>query len=491
MSKINVYENGNWTSVITNKERIIQEKSAKVTAVNPYTDDYEQLLQQMVFDADQDELHDIMNYKDPIAEVHNRYGFDSQDAAIGAHVQNLIALIKSGNKGLTGLDYQDFVFDGMPYSNYKVIEMRNRQYQREMVNTQLNNIFTKENIVIPKNQSYMFSISEDWYLHVDGPDKEIAKKIENALNKDNNQIELTDHIYMCCYHSVKKEDESLDKQVQRYYLDRDIRQLSSYKLNDLHKDENGVYILPDGKNASSYFAKLAQLVDKSYPELDTDAFEYQVKMRFAMLENDAENYSKPFEFKIRYENGSLYDVMGEEQFGTGKTSWLDELENECKKNVYKVKDHWKYGNATAQDIIKMAKEHGAKIRKEEASTGESLKDLWQPLNLGDTRNEPFQINLWSSGVFRVENNKVPKALLIQMTKLLNHSKVGEKLAGQMIYSLGNKEQKEFISLLERQLVSERATNLSPNNGLKITIGYQNQRLFFTPMYKGKHINVNI
>lgn len=33
---------------------------SKITAVNPYTDDYEQLLQQMVFDADQDELHDII-----------------------------------------------------------------------------------------------------------------------------------------------------------------------------------------------------------------------------------------------------------------------------------------------------------------------------------------------------------------------------------------------------------------------------------------------
>ena len=47
MSKINAYENENWTSYVTNKERILHEKSTKITAVNQYNDEYEQLLKQI------------------------------------------------------------------------------------------------------------------------------------------------------------------------------------------------------------------------------------------------------------------------------------------------------------------------------------------------------------------------------------------------------------------------------------------------------------
>ena len=255
--------------------------------------------------------------------------------------------------------------------NDRVESAEKKAFNRDMVNEQFQQLLNKYGISIPKDSNLRFTIEPyDYKVSVSGiDDKNLSSLVEDVLNTASNSKELFSHIYNSTLdNNSQVSKEKSDKKT----LFHEIKNRTGYDLRDL-ENIDGKFLTQDGTDILELY-KTGVINSKNIPEeYKGMVFELYSGKLIELAKKGFENVPD-LVLSIDYKNGSFYDVGQSENFGTGKTKWIDELKASKSQTFGEAfKDYRKdivYAE-NSQDIIKDAlnlKEFSFKGLKSEADS---------------------------------------------------------------------------------------------------------------------------
>ena len=258
------------------------------------------------------------------------------------------------NNKLTKINYIDPNLKDLTSIHGYIEELEEKKFNRESVNTQFQQLLDKYSISIPKDTNLTFTIDPyDYKVSVGGlEDKSLSSLIEDALNTASNSKELFSHIYNSTLdNNSQVSKEKSDKKT----LFHEIKNRTGYDLRDL-ENIDGKFLTQDGTDILELY-KIGVINSKNIPEeYKGMVFELYSGKLTELAKKGFENI-EDLNLSIDYKNGSFYDLGQSENFGTGKTKWIDELKASKSKTFGEAfKDYRKdivYGE-NSQDIIKDA-----------------------------------------------------------------------------------------------------------------------------------------
>ncbi len=238
-----------------------------------------------------------------------------------------------------------------------VDSVEKRAFDRDMVNEQFQQLLNKYGISIPKDSNLKFTIEPyDYKVTVSGlDDKNLSSLIEDVLNTGDNSEELFRHIqYSRPTYLGTSEQFSEDKSM-KYGIFHNVKELTGYDLREL-ENVDGKFLTKDGTDVIELL-RIGVMNSKNIPEqYKSVAFDSYSADLSEVAKKGFENI-EDLNLSIDYKNGSFYDVGQSENFGTGKTKWIDELKASKSQTFGEAfKDYRKdivYGE-NSQDIIKEA-----------------------------------------------------------------------------------------------------------------------------------------
>ncbi|WP_418179633.1 DUF4885 family protein [Aliarcobacter lanthieri] len=219
---------------------------------------------------------------------------------------------------------KDYVIKDMKSINAMVDQARKKEFDRDRVNDQFQNLLNRYGIEIPKDVNINFTIEPyNYKVSVSGLDDiNLTHLIEDTLNTANNSKELFFHIYQSYapYKNKQLNNENFDKQS----VFHEVKKITSYDLRDL-ENSNGKFLTPEGIDVFEIY-KQGIFSDNSIPDehkgLVIDFFGDKLSN---LAKNGFDSVSDMI-LSIDYKNGSFYDIGQEENFGLEKRDWIDNLE---------------------------------------------------------------------------------------------------------------------------------------------------------------------
>ncbi|MCT7533321.1 DUF4885 domain-containing protein [Aliarcobacter cryaerophilus] len=275
------------------------------------------------------------------------------------------------NNKLTKINYIDPNLKDLTSIHGYIEELEEKKFNREAVNTQFQQLLDKYSISVPKDTNLTFTIDPyDYKVSVSGiDDKNLSSLVEDVLNTASNSKELFSHIYNSTLdNNSQVSKEKSDKKT----LFHEIKNRTGYDLREL-ENVDGKFLTQDGTDILELY-KIGVINSKNIPEeYKGMVFELYSGKLIELAKKGFENI-EDLNLSIDYKNGSFYDIGQSENFGTGKTKWIDELKASKSKTFGEAfKDYRKdivYGE-NSQDIIKDAlnlKEFSFKGIKSEADS---------------------------------------------------------------------------------------------------------------------------
>lgn len=255
----------------------------------------------------------------------------TKDERLGAY-KNESGYLEYGNRASTG--YGDpVVLKEIGYMHGGVDSVLEKEYNREKVNEQFGQLLDRYNISIPQDTKLRFTIDPYRFkVEVNGLDNTNLKvRVENAINTAKNGENLFYHIDNSEWehNSQSSSEKSLKKSIYD-----DIKRETGYELDTLEV-VNGKFVVEDGTD-------IFELTKKNIKEGITIVPKEFQSFVIDDIYNKLENLAKvgldavpDLILSIDYENGSFYDVGQSKSFGTGQTSWIDELEEKYSAESYK------------------------------------------------------------------------------------------------------------------------------------------------------------
>lgn len=258
------------------------------------------------------------------------------------------------NNKLTKINYIDPNLKDLTSIHGYIEELEEKKFNRESVNTQFQQLLDKYSISIPKDTNLTFTIDPyDYKVSVSGiDDKNLSSLIEDVLNTASNSKELFSHIYNSTLdNNSQVSKEKSDKKT----LFHEIKNRTGYDLREL-ENVDGKFLTKDGTDILELY-KIGVINSKNIPEeYKGMVFELYSGKLIELAKKGFENI-EDLNLSIDYKNGSFYDIGQSENFGTGRTKWIDELKASKSKTFGEAfKEYRKdivYGESS-QDIIKEA-----------------------------------------------------------------------------------------------------------------------------------------
>lgn len=179
-------------------------------------------------------------------------------------------------------------------------------YNRQMVNTQFQNILSNIGINLDSIDNITLSIEPfDYKLKVSGiENEEFIKQLEDALNKDNNSNQLFFHILHNCSTNIS------DDVRTKYRALKDFQNVTGLDLRNFDQVKDA-FINKDGKNALDVY-KEALKTTKSVPtEFKGNAYSYFESLLGKISKRKFSEISD-LNLSIGYKNGRLYDISNED-----------------------------------------------------------------------------------------------------------------------------------------------------------------------------------
>lgn len=449
-TSISTYSGYNY---ITNTQRLSSETRTKIFANNGYISDAVENRKQIVIEACKDEIADILQYDDPYTEARHRY----EDTAAGrAHLSNLISLIRGGGTSMSSICFLDPVLDGTAYIS-TAEEYLEKSYNRQMINKQLNNIFSKAGIDVPSNTTFVFSVDVNNYITVTGGSKELNQSMEKALNQGDNGSQLGHHWKDCLSTSeiIKGQDSIKYRQYLKFIMNDLFKKYVGYGFGDFTRDENGKFLLPDGRNAWKTFIKATDAALANDPLFEAGSFAKSYDNMFHHIENNSDDYYPDYNLTFEYRNGSLYDIGQEEQYGDGQTNWIDKVVANDAKHIFCSEEVWgekfefkehdySYDEKIATNKTYMQEQH-------QENTASLLQQILQEYNISLADNSKFVLGLNSSGKLFAFGSADNQAI----TFALNNSSQGNKLLFEIIYSLDDERREALMSSMHKCFTADQ------------------------------------
>ena len=332
-----------------NSDRIANEKRQYLSTDSEYTVEINARNAKIIADNFHDEIVELQHSENPGAILYKRY--DLTDMVQVNHVANLWNFLHNDGTERTGIIIEP-ILKGETVMGGGIEDALERRFQRQIINKQLDNIFTASNIKIPENVSLDFTVTTDYKIHVTGDaDAALLKRVENVLNRTpGNGRALSEHIREMTYsntmksfpadmealktwaqddHKIRYENGSLYDYSHYQYGDGQTQWLEDWEAN-LHKvgDDEVDFITPASmKNAvrkDTYWAEM--LLKKSRETLDKmlrDSFLTNWASEMGNQNIDITHMNLRFDFSSR--RGGWF-VLGQE--GTPASAIMEKTLNQ-------------------------------------------------------------------------------------------------------------------------------------------------------------------
>ncbi|PRM98838.1 DUF4885 family protein [Aliarcobacter cryaerophilus] len=303
-------------------EAIIQSNNAYVNKNNEAThkilDDYYKKI-----------VEDNKKFEDPLAHVYKKYN----DKSYAYYIKDLTDEERFAaftnefdrQKGFKGsYSYLDPILtrNGIKPTNVYVEKAERNAYNREAVNSQFETLLNNYGITIPKDEKLTFTIEPNHFiLKVNGAkDENLAQAIEDILNKNSENVkQLFFHInYMKSDSSTQFTKEKEDK----WNIVNSAKEFTGYNLADLEV-KGDRFLAPDG---TDLFRIFKNNFDERYPNPGFDKNTILIYYENQLTELARKGFENvpDLVLSIEYENRSFYDIGQKENYGTGKTAWIEE-----------------------------------------------------------------------------------------------------------------------------------------------------------------------
>ncbi|EDW21498.1 DUF4885 domain-containing protein [Bacillus pumilus] len=212
-------------------------------------------------------------------------------------------------------DFNDAIFRNEKRYDPTQESVEKKIFNRQKVNEQLQDLFSKNGITIPKNMNLTFTIDPNHFKLVVGgsTDESLTKQIEDLLNTSNNTRELFFHIMK------SRNDDSTQftpDSLAKFHLVNQIKTVTGYNLKDL-SIVNGQFVTDKGTNIFDIYKE--DLLKNPYTaEHARIAASHYGAQLFDLAKNGFDSIPD-LVLSIGYQNGSLHDIGQKENYGVKKT----------------------------------------------------------------------------------------------------------------------------------------------------------------------------
>ncbi|MDD2974596.1 MAG: DUF4885 family protein [Aliarcobacter cryaerophilus] len=377
-----------------------------------------------------------IKFENPMAHISDKYYTENSPYYIKGLTQQERDIARSNeirqivlNKPIVDFfGYSDAVLKGKMTPVFDdIMRAEENAYNREAVNSQFQTILSNHGITIPKDEKLIFTIEPNYYtLKVNGAkDENLASAIEEILNKNSENIkQLFLHISY-----VKSDDNTqfTKEKQEKFNIVNSVKEFTGYNLADL-EIKDGRFLAPNGEDLFKIFK---DNFDKRYPNpgFDKNTILIYHENQLTELARKGFENTPDLILSIEYENGSFYDIGQKENFGTGKTAWIEEW-NIAKSSEYNsVQDKINYKSKYTEnpsDFTRSINKYDL-IKEIEDVTGFNLNDLKEVNGKFLTSNREDIFELYKKGVQSKYffSKDLQEAQINHYGKLLNElSKIG-------------------------------------------------------------------
>ncbi|MEH3001315.1 DUF4885 family protein [Bacillus pumilus] len=260
-------------------------------------------------------------FKDPQDHIYNKYRnpyssyFRSDLTKPEREAAYIMEMSWARNNKGGQYDFNDAIFRNEKRYDPTQESVEKKIFNRQKVNEQLQDLFSKNGITIPKNTNLTFTIDPNHFkLLVSGStDESLTKQIEDLLNTTNNTRELFFHIMK------SRSDDSTQftpDSLAKFHLVNQIKTVTGYNLKDL-SIVNGQFVTDNGKNIFDIYKE--ELLKNPYTaENARIAASHYGAQLFDLAKNGFDSIPD-LVLSIGYQNGSLQDIGQKENYGVKKT----------------------------------------------------------------------------------------------------------------------------------------------------------------------------
>ncbi|ADG94668.1 hypothetical protein Arnit_3020 [Arcobacter nitrofigilis DSM 7299] len=266
--------------------------------------------------------------------------------------------------------FRDRGMEGM-YGDVEIA--KEKAFNREEVNKQVQQLLDTNSLIIPKDTKLRFTIDpNDYKVSVTGTDDTNLTSLLEKMLDEKNSKQLFIHIISS---SLDDSTQFTREKHDKYDLIREMKDEIGYDLNDLSVVD-GKFVTEDGTDVFDLYKESIRN-GTSVPEEYKNIAIYSYGEDLKNLAKAGIDSIPDLVLSIDYENGSFYDVGQSKNYGTGKTDWIDKLEaskvQETEKMDTKSNDINEIIDEALSGILKDDKKH--KINDEEESDTFNKEEL--------------------------------------------------------------------------------------------------------------------
>lgn len=280
-----IQSKNDWVSESEKKMKILDEKYQKINEQNKrFEDPYR---------------HIADKYKNPYSPY---FRSDLTDKERQAAYSMEMSWASDGKGGR--YNFNDAAFRNEPLIDPSQESIERKVFNRQKVNEQLRELFSKLGITIPDNTNLRFTIDPtNFKLIVSGSkDELLTNKLEDILNTDNNARELFLHI------TKNRSDDSTQftsEKLEKFRLIKQIKTVTGYNLKDLNI-VNGKFVTENGTDIFDIYKE--ELLKNPYTASHAGiAASYYGSQLYELAKNGFDSIPD-LVLSIDYKNGSLQDI---------------------------------------------------------------------------------------------------------------------------------------------------------------------------------------
>ncbi|MFA3774271.1 DUF4885 family protein [Bacillus safensis] len=311
--------NTSYTIPSNNQNRIDSKDQSAIKSTNEVMTESDRRMK--ILDEKYEKINEQnKRFKDPQDHIYNKYRnpyssyFRSDLTKTEREAAYIMEMSWARNNKGGQYDFNDAIFRNEKRYDPTQESVEKKILNRQKVNEQLQDLFSKNGITIPKNTNLTFTIDpNNFKLVVSGStDESLMKQIEDLLNTTNNTRELFFHIMK------SRNDDSTQftpDSLAKFHLVNQIKTVTGYNLKDL-SIVNGQFVTDNGANIFDLYKE--ELLKNPYTaENARIAASHYGAQLFDLAKNGFDSIPD-LVLSIGYQNGSLYDIEQKVNYGVSK-----------------------------------------------------------------------------------------------------------------------------------------------------------------------------
>ncbi|MFP7272865.1 DUF4885 family protein [Bacillus safensis] len=301
--------NTSYTAASNNQNRIDSKDQSTIKSTNEVMTESDRRMK--ILDEKYEKINEQnKRFNDPQDHIYNKYRnpyssyFRSDLTKPEREAAYIMEMSWARNNKGGQYDFNDAIFRNEKRYDPTQESVEKKIFNRQKVNEQLQDLFSKNGISIPKNTNLTFTIDpNNFKLVVSGSkDESLMKQIEDLLNTTNNTRELFFHIMK------SRNDDSTQftpDSLAKFHLVNQIKTVTGYNLKDL-SIVNGQFVTDNGTNIFDLYKE--ELLKNPYTaENARIAASHYGAQLFDLAKNGFDSIPD-LVLSIGYQNGSLYDI---------------------------------------------------------------------------------------------------------------------------------------------------------------------------------------